>query len=93
MLLNWGETLAKKNKEFEKSRQDVLRMAREMEQQRKSDAPMKTDERKFAWEYEILEYRRRKKVERFLMIGAISGVISLAISVLANYQWLITLVK
>lgn len=89
--------MARKNKEFERSRQDVLRMAREMDQKRKADAPVNQDQpmtqgdRKFAWEYEILEYRRRRKIERFLIVGAMAGIMSLIITLTVNYGQIVGL--
>lgn len=89
--------MATRNKEFERSRQDVLRMARDMEQRRKADAPTKddtsmdSDDRKFAWEYEILEYRRRRKIEKFLIVGAVAGIMSLIITLTVNYGQIVAL--
>ena len=72
-------------------------MAREMDQKRKADAPVSPDQsmtnsdRKFAWEYEILEYRRRRKIERFLIVGALAGILSLVITLTVNYGQLVAL--
>ncbi len=36
---------------------------------------------KFAWEIELEQYRRRKRVDRLLIAGALCGIVSLAVSV------------
>lgn len=98
--MNWGDMMAKKNHEFEQSRQDVLRMAKEMGDKRKADVPEPRQNRtnfggeeKFAWEYEILEYRRKKKIEKFLVFGATCGVLSLVITVVVNWGQIINLIN
>jgi len=95
--------MAKKNKEFEKNRQELLRMAREMGEQRKSDSVQKGEvvnnrnlnddnsDKKYAWEYEILEYRRRRRIERYLVFGATCGVISLVMTFYFNWQYILSL--
>ncbi|MDK2919040.1 MAG: hypothetical protein PWQ37_1773 [Candidatus Petromonas sp.] len=41
---------------------------------------------RYVWEYEIEEYKRRKNKERLYLLGALSGVISLVITVAVNYH-------
>lgn len=98
--MNWGDQVSRKNKEFEQSRQDVLRMAREMGDKRKAEVPLEDKsenklegERKYAWEFEILEYRRKKRIEKFLVFGATCGVLSLIITVTVNWSQIINLIN
>ncbi len=47
---------------FEKSRKDILKL---------SDKEVgKEEEQKYAWEIELEEYRNRKRLDRFLILGA-----------------------
>jgi len=38
------------------------------------------------WKYEILKYRKQKRIERFFMIGSIAGILSLIINLILNYS-------
>ena len=105
-LYIWGEELKNDNSalEFEQSRLNVLKMAREAEDKRKAEASILRDtsnsretsslsdpSRKYAWEYEILEYRKRRKSERFAFIGGACGIVSLILTVVLNWHALIAL--
>ncbi len=43
------------------------------------------DSRKYAWEYEIEEYRKKKNRDRFYKIGALAGILSLIITVIDKF--------
>ncbi len=75
--------------EFEKNRQDILRMAQQANFNKiinNSTSPdddlLVSGDRKAIWEYEIIEYRKKKNREKFMVFGASCGVISLIISLL-----------
>ena len=74
--------------EFEKSRQDILRMSGRDSQPSFSG---KEEEQKYAWEIELEEYRSRKKLDRFLIFGALCGVLSLLISIYVMVTHVISL--
>lgn len=47
---------------------------------------------KYAWEYEIEDYRRRKNLERFYFFGACCGIVSLIITLVVNYSKIVALI-
>jgi len=68
-------------KEFEKSRKDILKMSgRESGREVDVLGIGKEEEQRYAWEIELEEYRNRKKLDRFLKFGALCGIIALIIS-------------
>lgn len=69
-----------KDVEFEKNKQDFLLMAKQASSTKKNID--NKDDHKAIWELEILEYRKRKSREKFMMIGSVCGYISLIISLL-----------
>jgi len=64
--------------EFENSRKEILKMSSRDSQ---SGISGKDEEKRYAWEIELEEYRNRKKLNRFLKFGATCGVLSLIISI------------
>lgn len=42
-------------------------------------------ERKYAWEYELEQYRKARIKERFYMIGSICGILALALTLILNF--------
>lgn len=88
--------------EFEKSRMELLKhMNVDLNDKRLSSnksgiSPAEAIQRansngKYAWEYEIEDYRKRKTRERFCFFGACCGIVSLIITLLANYDKIIAL--
>lgn len=70
---------SKEEYEFERNRQEILSLTQNRE---------RNDEQKAVWAYEIEEFRKQKKREKFMMFGAICGVISflyLVVSTILNY--------
>ncbi|MCH4888672.1 hypothetical protein EZV73_13850 [Acidaminobacter sp. JC074] len=59
---------SKEDYEFERNKQEILALT-----QRK---PVE-DDSKSVWAYELEEYRKHQKKEKFMMFGAICGIISL----------------
>lgn len=75
--------------EFEKNRQEVLKMAQKASLNKiiqndayMNDSDFVSGDRKAIWEYEILEHRKKKGKESFMMFGAIAGIVSFIISVI-----------
>jgi len=62
---------------FEKSRKDILKLS-------EKDVGQE-EEQRYAWEIELEEYRNRKRLDRFLMLGASCGILSLLISLYVLY--------
>ena len=78
--------------EFEKNRQEILKMAQKVSlnkivenNTKKRESPLESSLRngskKSVWEYEIIEHRKKKVKEKFMMFGGICGIVSLIISV------------
>lgn len=59
---------SKEDYEFERTKQEILALT--------SNKPKK-DDKQSVWAYEIEEHRKHKKKEKFMMFGAICGMISL----------------
>lgn len=74
-----------KDLEFEKNRMEILKRSG------KSVKVNLGDNGKKAWEYEIEEYKRKKKMERFYLFGAICGILSLVLNILLNFDRLMGL--
>lgn len=62
---------SKDDYEFEKNRQAILAM---------TGKTPKQDDRQSVWELEILEYRKKKKREQYMMLGSTLGIISFLLS-------------
>lgn len=44
---------------------------------------------KKAWEYEIEEYKRKKRMEKLYLFGAICGILSLVLNLMLNFDKLL----
>lgn len=64
---------SKEDYEFERNKQEILSLTR---------SQPKTDDHSSVWAYEIEEHRKQKKKEKFMMFGAICGVISLLYNII-----------
>lgn len=82
------------DKEFEKNKKEILRRMKTTNPKlsisdNKNDIISKKHDNKgnhkYAWEYEIEEYRKKKNLERFYKIGAIAGIISLIITIVDKF--------
>lgn len=74
--------------EFEKSKRDIIKQAQKRSDEwaeEVSKAPM-IDERKYAWEIELENYRKQKLKEKFWTIGACSGILALILTLLLNFS-------
>lgn len=70
--------------EFEKNRQAILKQrGRPVE-----DTPLESglDNQKFAWEYEIEEYRKSKRREKLYSFGAFCGILSLILTLYFHFE-------
>lgn len=63
---------SKEDYEFERNKQAILEL-------RKQKAPVK-EQNGSVWEFELNEYRRRKKQDRFLVFGAVCGILGFCMS-------------
>jgi hypothetical protein len=63
--------------EFEKSKREILRQT----QSGKSESVKKDASHKYAWELELEQYRKNKKKEVYLIVGATLGIISFIMQV------------
>ncbi|MBN2797129.1 MAG: hypothetical protein JXR88_17080 [Clostridia bacterium] len=74
---------SKEDYEFEKNKQAILALAKEQNYIKKQHPSV--------WDYELDQFRRQKKVDRFLILGGLCGLISLMISVFlflnTMYHW------
>ena len=75
--------------EFEKNKREILRRSQPPKKVRES-MPIEQDEgKKYAWEYELENYRKSKVIDKFHTFGAICGIIALILTVLINLDVLI----
>ena len=86
--------------EFEKSKAEILKRAREVTKNpereeaeflRKvetftSEAYNLENEKKYAWEYEIEQYRKTRMKERFYMFGSICGILGFILIVILHFS-------
>ncbi len=75
--------------EFEKNKREILRHSQSPKKVRES-MPLKQDEgKKYAWEYELENYRKSKVLDKFHTFGAICGIVALIMTILLNWDVLI----
>lgn len=83
--------LLKRDREFERNKKEILRrMKNSNPNLQMIDNKINTgneisrghNDSRYAWEYEIEEYRKKKNLERFYKIGAFSGIASLIITIM-----------
>ncbi|SKC41383.1 hypothetical protein [Maledivibacter halophilus] len=86
--------LLHEDKEFEKNKKEILRRIKSSNfnlalSDSRNDIVNKNcsnvGKQKYAWEYEIEEYRKKKNLEKFYKIGAISGIISLIVTIFDKF--------
>lgn len=61
--------------EFAQSRREILKRAG---RESLAYGGGSDEEKKYAWEIELEQYRSRKRLDRFLIFGSICGILSLA---------------
>ncbi len=86
--------------EFERNRQDILRMAQKASMEKiiennrsPDDELLIKGDRKAVWEYEIIEHRKKKNRERFMIFGAACGVLSLILTSLVILNYFLHFIK
>jgi hypothetical protein len=73
--------------EFEKNKNEILGIMKTTNpnlakiNNTSNEIFQESENRKYAWQYEIEEYRKKKNLERFYKIGALAGIISLIITI------------
>jgi len=88
--------------EFEKNRMELLKQMnvdlseKKLSAYKTSPSPSEAIQTansngKYAWEYEIEDYRKRKASQRFCFFGAWCGIVSLIITLIVNYDKIVTL--
>lgn len=84
-----------KDKEFEKNRREILKQSKSNIKNKNASSNKNKDldsSHRFAWEYEIEVYKEQKRKERFYIIGAWCGIISLLLTLLINYKVILELI-
>ncbi len=66
--------------EFEKTKLEILKLSGANINRNISNGHKK------AWEYEYEEIRKRKRAEKFYMIGSICGILSLVLTLILNFD-------
>ncbi len=76
--------------EFEKSKRKIIEKAA-VNKSVPEETPSEVMEgHKYAWEYELEQYRKTKIKERFYMIGAVCGILSLGLNLVIHFQTILT---
>lgn len=90
--------------EFEKNKREILKRSKVSNSQSKrvplmqnEDELIKSDgegeTKKYAWEYELENYRKSKAMDKFHTLGAICGILALIMTLLINWNTLIQFLK
>jgi len=83
------------DKEFEDNKKEILRRmkatnpnlsAMDKRNSTRNELYGYDNSRIYAWEYEIEEYRKKKRLEMFYKIGAFSGLVSLIITIIDKFK-------
>ncbi|MGX8797489.1 hypothetical protein ACR6HW_15665 [Fusibacter sp. JL298sf-3] len=79
--------------ELEKSKREILKQAQKRSEEWSkacAEDPI-VDAHKYAWEYEIEQYRKEKIRARFWTIGAVCGIVALILQLVLNYQSIVNI--
>jgi hypothetical protein len=89
-------SLLKGDREFEKNKREILRRIKNSNPNlamidskistKNENSQCGSGSRKYAWEYEVEEYRKKKHLERFYKIGALCGIASLVITIIDRFM-------
>lgn len=82
------KSMTKEEIELQKNRLEILKLTGKQDQMIPDTAG---DDNVYLWQYELEHYKREKKKERFYTFGAICGILSLAISIAANFNMILKL--
>lgn len=74
--------------EFEKNKRDILKRSQPNKNGQNHMPIKQEDTKKYAWEYELENYRKSKTMEKFHTFGAICGIIALLLTLIINRDFL-----
>ncbi len=75
--------------EFEKNKREILKRTQKSKVA-EIHSPIKQEEtKKYAWEYELENYRKSRIMDKFHTIGAICGIVALILTLWVNWDVLI----
>jgi len=74
--------------EFEKNKRDILKRSLPIKNGQDYMPTKQEETKKYAWEYELENYRKSKIMEKFHTIGAICGIIALLLTLIINWDFL-----
>ncbi len=72
--------------QFEKNKREILKQSQASKQVQEAPKIQIVDTRKYAWEYELENYRKSKLKDKFHTFGAICGIIALILTLLFNFD-------
>ena len=77
--------------DFEKNKEEILKLTQKIGDERQLNKrakkkDLKPEDSRYAWEFELKEYRKRKKREKFFMFGAIMGILSMLLNIILNFE-------
>ena len=72
--------------EFERNKREILKGTRSIKPEREPQNSLQNETKKFAWEYELENYRKSKMLGKFHTFGAICGILALGLTVLLNFD-------
>jgi hypothetical protein len=82
--------------EMEKNKVKILEMSKQIGNQKKLQSLNqdikdlgKVPSNRYAWEFELLEYKKRKSRETFFLFGSILGIISFIVNIIFIYLMLV----
>ncbi len=72
--------------QFEKNKREILKRT-QLTKDEGDSTPIKMDEaKKYAWEYELENYRKAKRMDKFHTFGAICGILALIATLFFNLE-------
>jgi hypothetical protein len=75
--------------EFEKNKREILKHTQKVKNN-ETHMPLNREEtKKYAWEYELENYRKSRIMDKFHTVGAISGIVALILTIWLNWDVLI----
>ena len=80
--------------QFEKNKREILRQTQTQTQTQTQltkahkDIPkiQMVDTKKYAWEYELENYRKSKLRDKFYIFGSICGILALILTIFLNFE-------
>lgn len=74
--------------ELEKSKREIIKQAQRRSEEWAEECAKTpiVDDRKYAWEIELENYRKQKAKEKFWMLGALCGILSLILTIAFHFS-------